>query len=84
MKGAYRSDPTDLPTYSYPHEYAQDIPPKLDSIWLTPEEDPMAARGIPVFQPTCEEFQDFEAYMESVAPWGHRSGIVKVIPPAEW
>jgi hypothetical protein len=31
-----------------------------------------------------EEFADFEGYMEKVAPWGHRSGIVKVIPPKEW
>jgi hypothetical protein len=31
-----------------------------------------------------EEFSDFEGYMERIAPWGHRSGIVKVIPPKEW
>jgi hypothetical protein len=31
-----------------------------------------------------EEFADFEGYMERIAPWGHRSGIVKVIPPKEW
>lgn len=31
-----------------------------------------------------DEFADFEGYMERIAPWGHRSGIVKVIPPKEW
>lgn len=50
----------------------------------TPEEDPLATRGIPIFRPTMEEFADFEGYMERIAPWGHRSGIVKVIPPKEW
>ncbi|KAG8808761.1 hypothetical protein FRC17_003793, partial [Serendipita sp. 399] len=51
---------------------------------LTPEEDPVAARGIPVFKPTWQEFCDFEKYMEAIQPWGMRSGIVKVIPPAQW
>ncbi|KAG8843680.1 hypothetical protein FRB91_003196 [Serendipita sp. 411] len=51
---------------------------------LTPEEDPVAARGIPVFKPTWQEFSDFEKYMEAIQPWGIRSGIVKVIPPVEW
>lgn len=51
---------------------------------LHPSEDPNASRGIPVFKPTWEEFQDFEKYMESIQPWGMISGIVKVIPPQEW
>lgn len=52
--------------------------------WLNPEDDPLAQRGIPVFKPTMEEFQDFEAYMNKVECWGNKSGIVKIIPPKEW
>lgn len=52
--------------------------------WLSPDDDPFATRGIPVFKPTVEEFADFEKYMESVECWGMRSGIVKVVPPKEW
>jgi len=44
----------------------------------------MAHRGIPVFKPTMEEFQDFEGYMNKVECWGSKSGIVKVVPPKEW
>ncbi|CAE6368541.1 unnamed protein product [Rhizoctonia solani] len=51
---------------------------------LDPAEDPRASRGIPVFRPTLHDFSDFERYMESIEPWGRRSGIVKVIPPKEW
>ncbi|KAL0068341.1 hypothetical protein AAF712_004728 [Marasmius tenuissimus] len=52
--------------------------------WLDPDDDRLAARGIPVFKPTMEEFRDFEAFMTRVEPWGKYSGIVKVIPPQEW
>ena len=52
--------------------------------WLDPDDDRLAARGIPVFKPTMEEFSDFEAYMTRVEPWGMYSGIIKVIPPQEW
>ncbi|KAF8882255.1 JmjC domain, hydroxylase-domain-containing protein [Infundibulicybe gibba] len=52
--------------------------------WLDPKDDPLAHRGIPVFKPTMEEFQDFEAYVMRVECWGERSGIVKIIPPKEW
>ncbi|KAG8995096.1 hypothetical protein FRB94_009473 [Tulasnella sp. JGI-2019a] len=55
-----------------------------DNGYLSPDQDPFAARGIPVFKPTYEEFRDFEKYMERVEIWGRRSGIVKVIPPKEW
>ncbi|EMD35808.1 hypothetical protein CERSUDRAFT_156544 [Gelatoporia subvermispora B] len=65
----------------------QQLPPSPRSdgkTWLDPADDPLAQRGIPVFKPTMEEFQDFEAYMSRVECWGMRSGIVKVIPPKEW
>ena len=55
-----------------------------EKAWLDPADDLLAQRGIPVFKPTMEEFQDFEGYMNRVECWGKRSGIVKVIPPKEW
>ncbi|KAG1734599.1 JmjC-domain-containing protein [Suillus lakei] len=63
------------------------LPPSPNSdgrTWLEPEDDPLAHRGIPVFKPTMQEFQDFEGYMNKIERWGLRSGIVKVIPPKEW
>ncbi|KAJ3576999.1 hypothetical protein NP233_g53 [Leucocoprinus birnbaumii] len=66
---------------------ASQAPPSLNSerrTWLSPEDDPLAQRGIPVFKPTMAEFEDFEDYMNKVECWGMRSGIVKVIPPKEW
>ncbi|CEH14859.1 DNA damage-responsive repressor GIS1/RPH1, jumonji superfamily [Ceraceosorus bombacis] len=40
--------------------------------------------GVPVFEPTMEQFADFEAYCEAIDAWGMRSGIVKIIPPRAW
>ncbi|KAI0942406.1 hypothetical protein AcW1_003047 [Taiwanofungus camphoratus] len=83
-------DPTPEPPIQPDHFYGaenQQLPPSPDSdgrTWLTPEDDPLAQRGIPVFKPTMEEFKDFEAYMNKIERWGKKSGIVKVIPPKEW
>jgi len=72
------------------HFYSQQniqLPPSPRSdgkTWLDPADDPLAQRGIPVFKPSMEEFQNFEGYMNRVECWGKRSGIVKVIPPKEW
>lgn len=66
--------------------------------WLSPEDDPEAKRGIPIFRPTVEEFKvglnttkrveltskDFEGYVSKTVPWGQYSGIAKIIPPTEW
>ncbi|KIM44364.1 hypothetical protein M413DRAFT_379857 [Hebeloma cylindrosporum] len=74
------------PDHFYGAENVQ-LPPSPDTdgkTWLDPDDDPMAHRGIPVFKPTMEEFQDFEGYMNRVECWGNKSGIVKVIPPKEW
>ncbi|KAJ7186669.1 hypothetical protein C8R46DRAFT_277518 [Mycena filopes] len=63
------------------------LPPSPDSegkTYLTPEDDPLAHRGIPVFKPSMDEFADFEGYMTRVECWGRRSGIVKIVPPPEW
>ncbi|KAH3688306.1 hypothetical protein WICPIJ_000714 [Wickerhamomyces pijperi] len=40
--------------------------------------------GVPIFEPTMEEFADFENYMSLLTPFGLKSGIVKIRPPAEW
>jgi hypothetical protein len=70
------------PAYFYPP--TQELPPKGFKGYWDPEDDPFASRGIPVFQPSIDEFNDFEGYMEKVESWGSKSGIVKVVPPKEW
>ncbi|KAJ1021695.1 hypothetical protein NDA16_003831 [Ustilago loliicola] len=40
--------------------------------------------GIPVFEPTMQQFHDFYAFCEAIDSWGMQSGIVKVVPPKEW
>jgi hypothetical protein len=39
---------------------------------------------IPVFKPTMDQFRSFKRYVEKIDKYGMKSGIVKVIPPAEW
>lgn len=70
--------------YSLDNVQISHSPNSDDKPWLDPADDLVAQRGIPVFKPTMEEFQDFEGYMNRVECWGKRSGIVKVIPPKEW
>ncbi|KAK7018512.1 specific transcriptional repressor [Favolaschia claudopus] len=87
---ASRSSSPEPPVVQPDHFYGADaahLPPSPDSegkTYLSPEDDPLAHRGIPVFKPSVEEFEDFEAYMNRVECWGRRSGIVKVVPPPEW
>ncbi|OAX41802.1 JmjC-domain-containing protein [Rhizopogon vinicolor AM-OR11-026] len=82
--------PTPAPLVQPDHFFGSEgtpLPPSPNSdgrTWLEPEDDPLAHRGIPVFKPTMDEFQDFEGYMKKIECWGLRSGIVKVIPPKEW
>ncbi|KAK5951151.1 hypothetical protein OHC33_007904 [Knufia fluminis] len=40
--------------------------------------------GVPVFQPTMEEFRDFQAFMGQADAYGMQHGIIKIIPPDEW
>ncbi|KAG1727789.1 JmjC-domain-containing protein, partial [Suillus paluster] len=73
------------PDHFFGSEGAQ-LPPSPNSdgrTWLEPEDDPLAHRGIPVFKPTMQEFQDFEGYMNKIERWGLRSGIVKIRTPIE-
>ncbi|KAG6828873.1 hypothetical protein H0H92_006482 [Tricholoma furcatifolium] len=82
--------PSPAPPTQPDHFYGADdiqLPPSPRSdgkAWLSPEDDPLAHRGIPVFKPTMEEFRDFEGYVSKIECWGAKSGIVKVIPPKEW
>ncbi|KAK4701976.1 hypothetical protein P7C70_g4248, partial [Phenoliferia sp. Uapishka_3] len=44
-------------------------------------------KGIPVFEPTMEEFEGqggFYGYVKRIEKYGLRSGVVKVVPPKEW
>ncbi|MBW0499567.1 hypothetical protein O181_039282 [Austropuccinia psidii MF-1] len=41
-------------------------------------------RGVPVFEPSFEQFKDFYSYINLIDRWGMRSGIIKIIPPKEW
>ncbi|KAL1673195.1 hypothetical protein EV122DRAFT_223189 [Schizophyllum commune] len=79
-------EPPVQPAFFYNAEGEQPAPSPdaTGRLLFTPEDDPLAQRGIPVFKPSMEEFQDFERYMERIECWGNRSGIVKVIPPKEW
>ncbi|WVN90424.1 uncharacterized protein L203_105660 [Cryptococcus depauperatus CBS 7841] len=73
------------PLSNYPNSAAASRGiPNIGDGWLSPEDDPQALRGIPVFKPTLEEFQDFESYAQKTTAWGQYSGITKVIPPPEW
>lgn len=76
--------PTPLPPVQPDHFYSPDGEIHPGHSWLSPDDDPLATKGIPVFKPTMEEFEDFEAYMTRVECWGTRSGIVKIIPPKQW
>lgn len=78
--------PPPQPDHFYGSTNSQ-FPPSPQSdrrTWLSPEDDTLAHRGIPVFKPTMQDFQDFEQYILRIEAWGLRSGIVKVIPPKEW
>ncbi|KAG0145123.1 hypothetical protein CROQUDRAFT_587328 [Cronartium quercuum f. sp. fusiforme G11] len=41
-------------------------------------------RGVPVFEPRMDQFEDFYGYINKIDRWGMRSGIIKIIPPKEW
>lgn len=40
--------------------------------------------GIPVFEPTIEQFKDFYKFNKAINKYGMKSGIVKIIPPKSW
>ncbi|KAH8656944.1 hypothetical protein BGZ60DRAFT_531809 [Tricladium varicosporioides] len=64
------------PTAQVPTEDPDDIGEVYPAYWSND--------GVPVFTPTMEQFKDFTKFMLKVNDYGMKSGIVKVIPPAEW
>lgn len=42
------------------------------------------SNGVPVFEPTMSEFQNFYKFNKAINKYGMRSGIVKIVPPLEW
>lgn len=40
--------------------------------------------GVPVFQPTWDEFNDFYKFNKAINKYGMKSGIVKIIPPSQY
>jgi hypothetical protein len=66
------------PSYFYPQ------PGDVEATESTSTSTADDAPGIPVFEPTWEEFQDFYTFCQRIDEWGMKTGIVKVIPPKEW
>lgn len=72
--------PRPRPAYYYDADYEQGGHP-------TKRHRRGGEKGIPVFEPTMDEFAregGFYGYIQRIEKYGLRSGIVKVIPPAEW
>jgi hypothetical protein len=40
--------------------------------------------GVPVFTPDYDTFKDFYKFVRSIEHYGHKAGLVKIIPPKEW
>lgn len=66
------------PSYFYPQPL--DLKVTSNDVHISPDDAP----GIPVFEPTWEEFKDFYTYCQRIDEWGMKTGIVKIIPPKEW
>ncbi|PWN17896.1 JmjC-domain-containing protein [Microstroma glucosiphilum] len=68
----HRSPPAPIrPSYFYPMEASASDSRDDES-------------GVPVFEPTMEQFEDFYGFCQAIDEWGMKSGIVKIIPPKEW
>lgn len=65
------------PSYFYPQP--SDTAATVTSVGSADE-----APGIPVFEPTWDEFQDFYTFCQRIDEWGMKCGIVKIVPPREW
>jgi hypothetical protein len=66
------------PSYFYPQ------PADVEAAGVTSSTLAEDAPGIPVFEPTWEEFKDFYTFCQRIDEWGMKTGIVKIIPPKEW
>ncbi|ETS02192.1 hypothetical protein M419DRAFT_79465 [Trichoderma reesei RUT C-30] len=71
-----------------PIEDAPTLPPdlghQLDDDIGDVVPDHWSSGNVPVFRPTMDQFRDFRRFMTKVDSYGMKSGIIKVIPPAEW
>lgn len=61
------------PAYFYPMPSTSQQPAREDDL-----------PGVPVFEPTIEQFSDFYAFCQAIDTWGMQSGIVKIVPPQAW
>ncbi|KAL6877848.1 hypothetical protein HDV57DRAFT_500688 [Trichoderma longibrachiatum] len=81
------SELSDLDDEEPPLEDAPTLPPdlgaQLDDIGDV-EPDHWSSGNVPVFRPTMDQFRDFRRFMTKVDSYGMKSGIIKIIPPAEW
>ncbi|WFD20067.1 hypothetical protein MCAP1_002311 [Malassezia caprae] len=68
------------PSYLYPRSSGLAAPQRLGDA----AEGPVRLDGVPVFEPTMEQFADFYAFCQAIDAWGMQSGIVKIVPPKEW
>ncbi|KAN0062932.1 hypothetical protein ACQY0O_004753 [Thecaphora frezii] len=62
------------PAYFYPIDPSHSADPRSNT----------SQDGVPVFEPTMEQFRDFYSFCQAIDSWGMRSGIIKVVPPKEW
>lgn len=68
------------PSYLYPRSLGIPTPQSPGDT----TEGPVRLDGVPVFEPTMEQFADFYAFCQAIDAWGMQSGIVKIVPPKEW
>ncbi|TIB72169.1 JmjC-domain-containing protein [Wallemia mellicola] len=70
------------PSYYYPIDEGSEYTPVPEDD--NPDDEDYQSLGVPVFEPTMEEFHDFYDYIKRIDRYGMKAGIVKVIPPKEW
>ncbi|KAK1239464.1 hypothetical protein MKX07_008952 [Trichoderma sp. CBMAI-0711] len=78
------SDLDDEPPIEDAPTLPPDLGPQLDDDIGDVVPDHWSSGNVPVFRPTMDQFRDFRRFMTKVDSYGMKSGIIKVIPPAEW
>ncbi|KAK6212622.1 hypothetical protein LQW54_005043 [Pestalotiopsis sp. IQ-011] len=71
-----------------PHDAPTDDGPKADAEPVVEDIGEVLpdhwSGTVPVFKPDMRQFKDFKQFMEKIDHYGMKSGIVKIIPPADW